>query len=135
MSEVYDFLNECGFYYLLTIDDKYPSGRPISKILEKDGALYFGTRAGKAMHQQLLKNNHVALIAFNQGRWLRLYANVFETKDMATREQYLSRIPAEIERFGSAANPALVVFELQVVRAAIHSPGDKCEIIFPEDKK
>ncbi len=133
MSRTYDFLKECGFYYLLTIDDEYPSGRPISKILEKDGALYFGTRAGKAMHQQLLKNNHVALIAFNKGRWLRLYANVAETQDITTREQYLSRIPQEIERFGNAANPALVVFELQVVKAAIHSPGDNVEVIFPEE--
>ncbi len=133
MSQIYDFLKDCGFYYLLTVDGEYPSGRPISQILEKNGALYFGTRAGKAMHRQLLKNNHVALIAFNKGRWLRLYANVAETQDITTREQYLSRIPAEIERFGNASNPALVVFELQVVKAAIHSPGDNVEVIFPEE--
>ena len=36
----------------------------ISQILEKDGALYFGTRAGKAMHRQLTENNHVALIVY-----------------------------------------------------------------------
>ena len=64
MSQTYDFLKDCGFYYLLTIDGDYPSGRPISQILEKDGRLYFGTRAGKAMHKQLTENNHVALIGF-----------------------------------------------------------------------
>ena len=131
MSQIYDFLKDCGFYYLLTIDGEYPSGRPISQILEKDGALYFGTRSGKAMHRQLTENNHVALIGFNKGRWIRLYANVIETKDMATREQYLNRIPQEIERFGSAENPALIVYELQIVKAAIHSPGDQVEVIFP----
>ena len=133
MSKAYDFLKDCNFYYLLTIDGEYPSGRPISQILEKNGALYFGTRAGKAMHRQLTENNHVALIGFNKGRWIRLYANVIETKDMATREQYLNRIPQEIERFGSAENPALIVYELQVVKAAIHSPGDQVEIIFSEE--
>ena len=134
MSQIYDFLKDCGFYYLLTIDGEYPSGRPISQILEKDGSLYFGTRADKAMHRQLTENNHAALIGFNKGRWLRLYANVFETKNMTTREQYLSRIPHEIERFGSAENPALIVYELQVVKAAIHSPDDQVEIIFSEKK-
>lgn len=132
MSRTYDFLKECGFYYLLTIDDEYPSGRPISQILEKDGALYFGTRAGKAMHHQLTQNPNVGLIGFKKGRWLRLYAKVVEIHNMSIREQYLNRIPQEIERFGSAENPALVVYELQVVKAAIHSPGDQVEVIFPE---
>lgn len=95
MSRIYEFLKECGFYYLLTIDGNYPSGRPISQILEKDGALYFGTRAGKAMHHQLTENHHVALIGFSKGRWLRLYANVAEKNNMSIREQYLSRIPRE----------------------------------------
>ncbi len=133
MSQIYNFLNDCGFYYLLTIDGEYPSGRPISQILEKDGRLYFGTRVGKAMHKQLTENNHVALIGFNKGRWIRIYANVIETNDMTTREQYLNRISQEVERFGTAENPALIVYELQVVKAAIHSPGDQVEIIFPKE--
>lgn len=129
MSRAYDFLKECGFYYLLTIDGDYPSGRPISQILEKDGVMYFGTRAGKAMHHQLTQNPNVGLLGFNKGRWLRLYAKAVETNDMAIREQYLNRIPQEIERFGNAENPALVVYELQLVKAAIHSPGDNVERI------
>lgn len=133
MSRVYDFLKECGFYYLLTINGDYPSGRPISQILEKDGVLYFGTRVGKVMHKQLTENNHVALIGFNKGRWLRLYAKAIEINNMQIREQYLSRIPQEIERFGSAENPSLIVYELQIVKAAIHSPGDNVEIVFSEE--
>lgn len=130
MSQIYEFLKECGFYYLLTINNDYPSGRPISQILEKDGKLYFGTRAGKAMHHQLTQNPHVAIIGFSKGRWIRIFASVVEINDMSIREQYLNRIPQEIERFGSAENPALIVYELQVVKAAIHSMGDKVEVIF-----
>ena len=30
MSKIYDFLKDGGFYYLLTIDGEYPSGRLIT---------------------------------------------------------------------------------------------------------
>ena len=127
MSKAYDFLNECGYYYLLTIDGDYPSGRPISCILEKDGALYFGTRTEKAMYQQLTQNHNVSILGFSKGRWIRIYGKVSETHDKIIREEYLSRIPREIERFGTSENPLLAVFKLDVVRAELHSPGDKVE--------
>ena len=130
MSNTYEFLKECGFYYLLTIDGEYPSGRPISGILEADGVMYFGTRIDKAFYQQLLSNPKVALIAFSKGRWLRLYAEVEETKDMSIREKYLNRLPMEIQRFGTAGNPALAVFALHVVKAEMHNGENKEDIDF-----
>ncbi|MBR1419269.1 MAG: pyridoxamine 5'-phosphate oxidase family protein [Synergistaceae bacterium] len=128
MSKVYDFLKSCNFYYLLTIDSDYPAGRPISGMLEADGTMYFGTRKGKAMYQQLSKNNRTGLLAFNNGRWLRIYADVEETNDASIREQYLSRLPAEIKRFGSADNPLLAVFAMHIVKADLHT-GENSEDI------
>lgn len=48
MSKAYDFLKNCNFYYLLTLDSDYPAGRPISGILEADGVMYFGTKRSSA---------------------------------------------------------------------------------------
>lgn len=79
MSKAYDFLKNCNFYYLLTFDSDYPAGRPISGILEADGVMYFGTRTDKAVYRQLKQNTHIGLVAFNKGRWLRLYADAEET--------------------------------------------------------
>ncbi|MBQ7544668.1 MAG: hypothetical protein IJT02_06960 [Synergistaceae bacterium] len=93
MSRTNDFLEQCGFYYLLTVDGDYPSGRPISRILEKDGAMYFGTRTEKEFYRQLKQN------------------------------------PMGVERFGTSANPLLAVFRMDVVRAELHSTGDKVEDI------
>ena len=129
MSRAYDFLKDCGFYYLLTNNGGYPSGRPISCILEEDGKMYFGTRTEKAMYRQLKEDSHVCLLAFSKGKWLRLFADVKEIHDASIRERYLVRIPAEVERFGSSENPLLAVFRMDAVRAELHSPGDQVEDI------
>ena len=133
MSKAYDFLKECNFYYLLTFDSDYPAGRPISGILEADGTMYFGTRTDKAVYRQLKQNTRIGLVAFNKGRWLRLYADVDETDDPSIREQYLSRLPAEIRRFGTADNPLLAVFAMHIVKADLHA-GENSEDITEEEK-
>ena len=128
MSKAYDFLKNCNFYYLLTFDSDYPAGRPISGILEADGVMYFGTRTDKAVYRQLKQNTHIGLVAFNKGRWLRLYADAEETFDTSVRKQYLSRLPAEIRRFGTADNPLLAVFAMHIVKADLHA-GETSEDI------
>lgn len=133
MSRAYDFLKDCNFYYLLTIDGNYPSGRPISGILEAEGVMYFGTRKDKAVYQQLSQCQHVGLVAFNKGHWLRLYADVKETQDSSIREQYLNRLPAEIRRFGNADNPLLAVFAVHIVKADLHA-GEDSEDITEEER-
>lgn len=135
MSRAYDFLEECGFYYMLTVDGDYSSGRPISRILETDGAMYFGTRTKKAFYRQLMKNPNVCIIGFSKGKWIRVYGKASETHDKDIRERYLSRIPMEIERFGTSENPLLAVFRMDVVRAELHSHGDKVEDITKEDNE
>ena len=129
MSRANDFLEQCGFYYLLTIDGGYPSGRPVSRILEKDGVMYFGTRTDKAFYRQLKENPNVGLVGFSKGQWIRNYAKAIETHDKDLREEYLVRIPMEIERFGTSENPLLAVFRMDIVRAELLSPCDKVEDI------
>ena len=133
MSRAYDFLKDCNFYYILTVDGDYPAGRPISGILEADGVMYFGTRTDKAFYSQLTQNPHVGLVAFNKGRWLRFYADVEETHDPSIREKYLIRLTAELKRFGSSDNPLLAVFAMHIVKAELHT-GENSEDITEEEK-
>ncbi|MBQ7220529.1 MAG: pyridoxamine 5'-phosphate oxidase family protein [Synergistaceae bacterium] len=98
MSRAYDFLEQCWFYYLLTIDGDYPTGRPISRILEKDGVMYFGTRTEKAFYRQLMENPNVSILGFSKGQWIRIYGKASEIHDKDIREEYLVRIPMEVER-------------------------------------
>lgn len=37
MSKVYDFLQECGCFYVLTLNGDFPAGRPFGAVMEHDG--------------------------------------------------------------------------------------------------
>ena len=43
MSKAYEFLKECGVFYVLTADKNKPSGRPFGAVMEHEGALYIST--------------------------------------------------------------------------------------------
>ena len=43
MSNTYDFLKECGIFYVLTINGDYPAGRPFGVVMEVGEDLYIST--------------------------------------------------------------------------------------------
>lgn len=40
MSKAYEFLKECGSFFVLTINKDYPAGRPFGAVMEIDDDLY-----------------------------------------------------------------------------------------------
>ena len=34
MSKAYEFLKECGYFYVLTINKDFPAGRPFGAVME-----------------------------------------------------------------------------------------------------
>lgn len=52
MSKAYEFLKECGYFYVLTINGDYPAGRPFGAVMECDGKLYISTNNGNQAHKQ-----------------------------------------------------------------------------------
>ena len=43
MSKAYDFLKECGSFFVLTINGDYPAGRPFGAVMEVGEDLYLST--------------------------------------------------------------------------------------------
>lgn len=40
MSATYDFLKECGVFFVLTVDGSQPIGRPFGAIMEYENSLF-----------------------------------------------------------------------------------------------
>lgn len=40
MSKAYEFLRECGYFYVLFINKDFPAGRPFGAVMECDNKLY-----------------------------------------------------------------------------------------------
>ena len=67
MQEVYEFLKQCGTYYLATIDGDQARVRPFGTIDTFDGRLTIQTGKVKPVSRQITENPKVEICAF--ARW------------------------------------------------------------------
>ncbi len=56
MSKTIDFIKECGIFYVLTINNNFPVGRPFGAIMESDGDLFISTDDMKDVYKHLKKS-------------------------------------------------------------------------------
>lgn len=50
MSKAYEFLKECGYFYVLTINKDFPAGRPFGAVMEHGGKLFISTNNKSETH-------------------------------------------------------------------------------------
>ena len=72
MNEVYEFLKQCGAYYLATVEGDQPRVRPFGTVEIFEGRLYIQTGKVKPVSRQLLANPKAEICAFKDGKWLRV---------------------------------------------------------------
>ena len=93
MQEVYEFLKQCGTYYLATIDGDQARVRPFGTIDIFDGRLTIQTGKVKPVSRQMTENPKVEICAFQNGTWLRLAATAVEDPRIEAQEHMLDAYP------------------------------------------
>lgn len=63
MSKAYDFIKDCGYFYVATINNEFPAVRPFGAIMEVNDKFYIATHDGNEAHKQLRTNGHIQIIA------------------------------------------------------------------------
>jgi uncharacterized pyridoxamine 5'-phosphate oxidase family protein len=76
MQEVYEFLKNCGTYFLATVEGDQPRVRPFGTIDIFEGKLYIQTGKVKNVSKQLQANPKAELCAYADGKW-QLFAAWF----------------------------------------------------------
>ena len=89
MQEVYDFLKECGVFYLATVEDDQPRVRPFGALAIFEGKLYTQTGRVKAVSKQLAANPKAEICAFKDGTWLRVTATLVDDPRIEAQEALL----------------------------------------------
>lgn len=93
MKKVYEFLKECGVYYLATADGDQPRVRPFGTILIFEDKLYLQMGKVKDVSKQLAKNPKAEICAFKDGVWLRVAAELVEDDRAEARKAMLDAYP------------------------------------------
>jgi len=94
MKEVYEFLKECGAYFLATVEDDQARVRPFGTIDLFEDKLYIQTGKSKAVAHQLKANPKVEISAMSpDGRWIRIAAEAVLDDSIAAQTHMLDAYP------------------------------------------
>ena len=69
MNEVIEFLNDCGVFFLATVDGDQPKVRPYGFVMDYDGKLCLCTNNKKPSYAQMKANPAVEISATKDGKW------------------------------------------------------------------
>ena len=93
MSEVQEFLKECGVYYLATIDGNQPRVRPFGTAEIFEDKLYIQTGKSKDVYKQIIANPKVEICAFKDGKWIRLSGELVPDDRLEAKKDMLDKNP------------------------------------------
>lgn len=94
MNEVWEFLKECGTYYLGTVDGDQPRVRPFGTAEIFDGKLYIQTGKKKDCYRQIVENPKVEVCAFKAGKWLRIAGKLIPDERVEAKKDMLDKNPS-----------------------------------------
>lgn len=121
MSKAYEFLKECGAFFVLTINGDYPAGRPFGAVMEIGDDLYLSTNDLNQAHEQMRKHENVQLVAKKPDtrEWIRITGQVEECDDKDLKQQMLIECPVLQQRFDAVGMKHFILFRLKVEQVEI----------------
>ena len=121
MSKAYDFLKECGSFFVLSINGEYPAGRPFGAVMEVGENLYLSTNDMNEAHKQIRANEHIQIIAkkVNSREWIRITGIAEECDDMELKNKMLEECPVLQQRFGAVGMEHFIMFKVNVENVEI----------------
>lgn len=113
MNEVLNFLNECGVFFVSTVDGNQPKVRPFSFVMNYNGKICFGTSNKKPVYSQLTANPNVEICATTKDfRWIRLSGKAVFCTTKDTKSKALDTMPM-LKHMYSADDDIFEIFYLE----------------------
>ena len=120
MKEVYEFLKDCGVFFIATEDGDQPRVRPFGALNIFEDKLYIQTGKIKNVSKQMKNNPKIEISSFLNGKWIRLEAEVVEDNRREAKVSMLDANP-ELKGMYSADDDNTEVLYFKNVKASINS--------------
>ena len=121
MSGYYDFLKDCGVFYMLTVNGNAPAGRPFGAVMENDGDLYVTAADTKDVYRQMKMNPNIQIVALKPGtrEWIRISGTAMECMDIAMKQKMLDECVILSKHYSTPADEHFCIFKIQIHEAYI----------------
>ncbi len=120
MKEVYEFLKDCGTYYLATMDGDQPRVRPFGTVDIFEDKLYIQTGKSKNVSKQMQDNPKIEICAYKDGKWLRVTAEVVRDENKEAKKHMLDNYPNLQDKYSPEDDNTEVLY-LKNAKAVISS--------------
>ena len=131
MEKALKFLQECGVFYLATLEDgpagAVPRVRPFGAVCAFEGRLYITTNNQKKVFEQLRKTPRVEISGMAGGKWIRLSADAVCDSRREARAAMLDANPGLRGMYGED-DGIMDVLYLKDAEASICSFTDAPEV-------
>ena len=128
MKEVYDFLKDCGVFYLATIDNDKPRVRPFGALNIFEDKLYLQTGKVKNVSKQIQENPNVEICGFVNGKWIRVEGKLVRDERLEAKVSMLDNNP-ELKNMYSAEDDNTEVLYFENAKATIYSFTEAPKVI------
>jgi uncharacterized pyridoxamine 5'-phosphate oxidase family protein len=130
MKEVCEFLQQCGKYFLATVEGDQPRVRPFGTAAIFENRLYIQTGKRKNVAKQMAENPKIEICAYDEakGQWLRIEASVVADERREAKQFMLDQYPS-LKSMYSADDDNTLVLYLQNVTATFYSFSDEPKIV------
>lgn len=116
MSRAYEFLKECGSFFVLTLNGDYPAGRPFGAVMEVGDDLYLSTNDMNQAHQQMRERKQLQIVAKKPTtrEWIRITGDSEECNDESLKKRMLQECPVLQQRFNAVGMEHFLLFRVKV---------------------
>ncbi len=128
MKEVYDFLKECGVFYLATSVGNQPRVRPFGAVNIFEDKLYLQTGKSKNVSKQIQINPRVELSGMVGGKWIRLEGILVRDDRREAKVSMLEANP-DLKKIYSADDDNTEVLYFEKARAVFYSFTEEPRVI------
>lgn len=114
MSKIYDYLTECGVFFLGTVCNNKPKLRPLGAFVEADGKVIFGVGDFKEVYKQMVENPYVEIVACKKdGHWMRYTGKAVFDNNNDYVEMILNKIPSLRNIYNETTGNKMAVFHIE----------------------
>lgn len=121
MSIAYEFLKECGAFFVLSVNGDCPAGRPFGAVMEDGEYMYLSTNDMNDFHKQIRLNGNIQIVAKkpDSREWIRISGVASECDEKALKEKMLEECPILKQRFGTVGMEHFIMLQVSVINVEV----------------
>ncbi len=128
MKEAYEFLKNCGIFYIATEEGDQPRVRPFGVVNIFEDKLYIQTGKSKNVSKQMQINPKVEICGFMDGKWIRLEGTVVRDDKIEAKASMLDAHP-DLKKMYSAEDDNTEVLYFEKAKATFYSFTEEPKVL------